>query len=259
MTAAPAKPHAQRPLDAVVPAGRPASGGRAEHPRQGHGRLAARLCRDRASYAADVGRCLEYRTRCQGWRDCHMRFQFYDQLEPSPNICDLLRRSTATRSRSSGNTPSRLTKEMANMTDGDSTDQRRPRRSRPCRASKSGTFPGPPKIPGASRKQARLPPRTARSLRSSAACPPSRGRPGISGPRWMTAVRAWLTSRAARHARPARTHAVSESWPAAATASAVPGPGGCAARGAGARRKVRDGRCRSASGPMWSGPRSAGR
>jgi len=31
------------------------------------------------------------------------------------------------------------------------------------------------------------------------------------------------------------------------------------ARGAGARHRVRGGRCRSASGPMWSGPRCAGR
>jgi hypothetical protein len=41
--------------------------------------------------------------------------------------------------------------------------------------------------------------------------------------------------------------------------SAMPCPACCAARGAGARRKVRGGRCRSASGPMWSLPRSAGR
>ncbi len=31
-----------------------------QHPRRGHGRLAARLCRDRASYAADVGLWLEH-------------------------------------------------------------------------------------------------------------------------------------------------------------------------------------------------------
>jgi hypothetical protein len=62
--------------------GPPASGARGQHPRQGHG--------------------------CQGWRDRHLRFHFYDQLEPSPDIGDLRRRSTATRSRSSGDSPSRL-------------------------------------------------------------------------------------------------------------------------------------------------------
>jgi hypothetical protein len=30
-------------------------------------------------------------TRCQGWRDRHLRFHFYDQLEPPPDIGDLLR------------------------------------------------------------------------------------------------------------------------------------------------------------------------
>jgi hypothetical protein len=30
-------------------------------------------------------------TRCEGWRDRHLRFHFYDQLEPSPDIGDLLR------------------------------------------------------------------------------------------------------------------------------------------------------------------------
>jgi hypothetical protein len=37
------------------------------------------------------------------WRDRHPRFHFYDQLEPSPDA-----RSTATRSRSSRDSPSRL-------------------------------------------------------------------------------------------------------------------------------------------------------
>ena len=47
-------------------------------------------------------------------------------------------------------------------------------------------------------------------------------------------------------------------WSAAvAVRPAMPGPAGCAARGAGARRRVRGGRCRSASGPMW--PRTAQR
>jgi hypothetical protein len=30
-------------------------------------------------------------TSCQDWRDRHLRFHFYDQLEPSPDIGDLLR------------------------------------------------------------------------------------------------------------------------------------------------------------------------
>jgi hypothetical protein len=30
-------------------------------------------------------------TRCQDWRDRHLGFHFYDQLEPSPDIGDLLR------------------------------------------------------------------------------------------------------------------------------------------------------------------------
>jgi len=38
------------------------------------------------------------------------------------------------------------------------------------------------------RKQASRPARTARSLRSSAGCPPSRGQPGISAPRWTSAA-----------------------------------------------------------------------
>jgi hypothetical protein len=44
------------------------------HPRQGHGRLTARLCRDRVD---DVGR--------------HLRFHFHDQLEAPPDIGGLLR------------------------------------------------------------------------------------------------------------------------------------------------------------------------
>src|SRR5215470_9591334 len=47
--------------------------------------------------------------------------------------------------------------------------------------------------------------------------------------------------------------------PAGEALLAVPGPAGCAVRGAGARRRVRDGRCRPAGEPMWPGPRSAGR
>jgi hypothetical protein len=55
-------------------------------------------------------------TDTRAWRDRHLRFHFYDQLGPSPDIGDLLRRSTATRSRSrsrsrwrsSGDSPSRL-------------------------------------------------------------------------------------------------------------------------------------------------------
>ena len=41
-------------------AARPASWPAGRHPRHGHDRLAARLGRDRASYAADVGRWLEH-------------------------------------------------------------------------------------------------------------------------------------------------------------------------------------------------------
>jgi len=39
----------------------PASDPPAQHPCKGHGCLAARLCGDQASYATDVGRCLEHR------------------------------------------------------------------------------------------------------------------------------------------------------------------------------------------------------
>ena len=72
----PARPAARaRPLAGVVPAGRRAAarppGPPARHPRQGHGRLAARLCRDRASYAADVGRWLEHRPDARTARTRH--------------------------------------------------------------------------------------------------------------------------------------------------------------------------------------------
>jgi len=77
------------------------------------------------------------------------------------------------------------------------------------------TLPGPPGIPDTLQEQARRPARTARSLRSSAGCPPSRGRPGISATRWTSAAPAWRMSWAAHPARPApRTRAPAESRPA---------------------------------------------
>jgi len=70
-------------------------------------------------------------------------------------------------------------------------------------------------IPDTLQEQARRPARTARSLRSSAGCPPSRGRPGISATRWTSAAPAWRMSWAAHPARPApRTRAPAESRPA---------------------------------------------
>jgi hypothetical protein len=60
----------------------------------------------------------------------------------------------------------------------------------------------PLKIPDTLRKQAKLLVMTAPSLRSSGACPPSKGRPGISVPRWTSAVRSCPTSLAADRARP---------------------------------------------------------
>ena len=56
-------------LAAELPARPP--GPRARHPRQGHGRLTARLCRDRASYAADVGRRREHRPDARTARTRH--------------------------------------------------------------------------------------------------------------------------------------------------------------------------------------------
>lgn len=54
----------------------PASGAHARHPRQGHGRLTALLCRERAGYAGDVGG--------------HLRFHFHGQLQASPDTGGLL-------------------------------------------------------------------------------------------------------------------------------------------------------------------------
>ena len=53
-------------LAAARPPGPPA-----RHPRQGQGRLTARLCRDRASYAADVGRRREHRPDARTARTRH--------------------------------------------------------------------------------------------------------------------------------------------------------------------------------------------
>jgi hypothetical protein len=71
-----------RPIDGAVPAGRRPPGPLARHPGQGHGRLAARLRRDRVSYAAVVGRCLEHWLDAKGWRGRHLGFYFYDQFGP---------------------------------------------------------------------------------------------------------------------------------------------------------------------------------
>ncbi len=42
----------------------------------------ARLRRDRASYAAVVGRCLGHWLDAKGWRGRHLGFYFYDQFGP---------------------------------------------------------------------------------------------------------------------------------------------------------------------------------
>jgi hypothetical protein len=86
--------------------------------------------------------------------------------------------------------------------------------------------------PGYLTEQARRSARTVRSLRSSAGCPPSRGQPGISAPRWTSAARAWLTNWAAHQARPvARTHAAAESRPAADRSRHDSAPGARAREG----------------------------
>jgi hypothetical protein len=64
------------PVDGVVLAAR-SPVGRAGHPRQGHGRLTALLCRHRAGYAGDGGG--------------RLRFHFHGQLPASPAIGGLLR------------------------------------------------------------------------------------------------------------------------------------------------------------------------
>jgi hypothetical protein len=68
----------------------------AQHPRQGRERLTARPTPGRASYAADVSRCLETLMRCQDWNDRHR----------TPATCRA--RSTAAQSRSSGDSPATL-------------------------------------------------------------------------------------------------------------------------------------------------------
>lgn len=69
---------------------------------------------------------------------------------------------------------------------------------------------------------------------------------GLSGRLRIVAVPAGLG------ARGLVTVFAAVTWPLA-----VPGLAGCAAQGAGARRKGRGGRCRAASDPMWSGARRA--
>ncbi len=56
-------------LAAGLPARPPGPPGR--HPRQGHGHLTARLCRDRAGYAADAGRRREHRPDARTARTRH--------------------------------------------------------------------------------------------------------------------------------------------------------------------------------------------
>jgi len=107
-----ARPAAQaRPLDAVVPAGRqaarpplarlPASTSRSRAPGRTSVPGPGQLCRRRRPLSGTL-------TRCQDWRDRHLRFHFNDQLEASPHIGDLLCEIDRDRPRSSGDSPSRL-------------------------------------------------------------------------------------------------------------------------------------------------------
>jgi hypothetical protein len=99
----------QRPLGGVVRAGRPAFRLAWRHPRQGHLRPGARLCRDRASYAAVVGRCLERRpnARIDASVTWVSTFMTSSSHHPASATCCADRGSTATRSRSFGDRPFR--------------------------------------------------------------------------------------------------------------------------------------------------------
>jgi hypothetical protein len=95
---------ARRRSSSRPPSCPPAPGPPARHPRQGHTRLAARLCRDRADYAA----CLEHwpGARTGATVTCVSALMTSSSHYRTSATC--CARPTATRSRSSGESPSRL-------------------------------------------------------------------------------------------------------------------------------------------------------